>query len=148
MPHIVPITQRRMTTPSPAPSPISAPLLLATEGTTEVVDGAGLDLSGVEVPEVTDADVDIKSVEDTEEGDADDNVEVVVKGRMRTAAPGTILRDVPFDVQAVVFAGPHHHDIGPSVEPLFGQAQGKTKSSKQSILTLSYFPFICVRCRV
>jgi hypothetical protein len=54
-------------------------------------------------------------VEDTEEAevDCDDvevDVEVVVKRRLRTAAPMSILRDVPLDVQAVVFAGPHHHD--------------------------------------
>jgi hypothetical protein len=100
-------------------------------------------LTDVEAPQVTDAHVDFE-VEDTEEAEVDDDVdvdvEVVVKGRMRTANPMSILRDVPLDVQAVVFAGPHyhdHHDPGPSVEPLSGLAQGKTDSSKDSVWTLS-----------
>jgi hypothetical protein len=76
----------------------------------EVINGAGLEFTDVEVPEVTDADVDFE-VEDTEEAEVDDDdvdvdVEVAVKRRMRIAAPMSILRDVPLDVQAVVFAGP------------------------------------------
>jgi hypothetical protein len=107
----------------------------------EVINGAGVEFTDVEVPGVTDADVNFESVEDTEEAEVDDDdvdvdVEVVVKGRLRTAAPVSMLRDVPLDAQAVVFAGPHHHDARPAVEPLSGQAQGETESWKESVSTL------------
>ena len=128
MPHIVPITQKRTSTPSSTPYPISAPLSLVIRGTTEVINGAGLELTDVEAPKVSDADVDFGSVEDTEKAEVDGNdvevnVEVVVEGKMRTAAPISMLRDVPLYVQAAVFAGPHHHYSGLSVGPLSGQAQ-------------------------
>jgi hypothetical protein len=141
--HIFPIRQRRTSAPGPTPNPISAHLLLVTRGTTEVINGAGLEFTDVEVPEITDADVDFESVEDTEEAEVDDDhvdvdIEVVVKERMRTAAPISILRDVvlPLNAQAVVFAGLHHHEAGPSVEPLSGQEQGNTETSKGCVLTL------------
>jgi hypothetical protein len=56
---------------------------------------------------------------------------------LRAATPVSILRDVPLDVQAVVFARPHHHDARPTVEPLSRQAQGETESWKESVSTLS-----------
>ena len=54
------------------------------------------------VPEVTDADVEFvfedNEIAEIDSHDVKVDIEVVVKGRLRSAAPMSILRDVPLDV--------------------------------------------------